>query len=543
MAAVLPACLPEFLAEGPVRNTAPAPLNTLDLMTSGCAQEMFAASTYMPPPPPIDGVSAWAISEKNTFLSIEAPEQPPLLRSRTDPLKVHAVEEASVEASGSDLSAPPALTLEYFATEDHYGSLPEAASDFDEVPAPPGLVAPPPLSLEFVETDDPFRRTPAAAERLGFLVPPPLSLEYVPTDDPFRCTPTAADVSAPPAPPQLTLEYVATDDPFRVTPKASGYMVAGDSLLPATECADMVWPPGLAPPPPIQLESFDTEDPFENPLQLLCVSGDDSFRQASEPAFIPLPSRPAQCGPPPPPMAPAPLIGTPSPLPPPPPPAQMPLTPAPELEAPQPELEAPKAQPGHTPGTGVTALGSTDLRQAGLLTRPATSAGCTHVHWAVDARKLEGQDKQAVSQVFMVELPGHGPTPFKLVLYPKATNDSKHGAGFKKAKGRGRVVLKCEAQLPENLADVSFRVGVGRAGASSETLQAFRGPVRENFFEHSCHGLPKSEEDWDFSASVDDSRTFLVTLEIAPTAAFHANPGIWWEPLQVVEKQHDSERA
>ena len=75
------------------------------------------------------------------------------------------------------------------------------------------------------------------------------------------------------------------------------------------------------------------------------------------------------------------------------------------------------------------------------------------------ARKLDGQDKQAVSQVFLVELPGQGPIPFKLVLYPRATNDGKHGAGFKKAKGRGRVVLKCEAQLPEGFADVSFRVG------------------------------------------------------------------------------------
>lgn len=237
------------------------------------------------------------------------------------------------------------------------------------------------------------------------------------------------------------------------------------------------------------------------------------------------------CGPPPPPVAPAPLIGTPSPTPPPPPPAQMPLTPAPELEALSPELpEAPMAQPGHTPGTGVTALAA-ELKQPGLLARPVTDAGCTHVHWAVDARKLDGQDKQCVSQVFSVELPGHGPTPFKLVLYPKATNDGKHGAGFKKAKGHGRVVLKCEAQLPESRSEVAFRVGVGRADQGSTTLQAFRGPVVENFFEHSCHGLSKSDEDWDFTASVDDSRTFLVTLEIAPAEAFKACPKIWWAPL------------
>jgi hypothetical protein len=136
-----------------------------------------------------------------------------------------------------------------------------------------------------------------------------------------------------------------------------------------------------------------------------------------------------------------------------------------------------------------------------------------------------------VSQVFKVELPGHGPTPFKLVLYPKAVNDGKHGAGFKKAKGKGRVVLKCEAQLPESLSNICFRVGVGRAGKGSETLQPFRGPIVENFFEHSCHGLPKVEEEWDFSASVEDSRTFLVTVEIAAAAAFRADPGLWWTSL------------
>merc|ERR1719262_1878764 len=107
------------------------------------------------------------------------------------------------------------------------------------------------------------------------------------------------------------------------------------------------------------------------------------------------------------------------------------------------------AQPGHTPGASIAALLATELRNPGLLVRPATAAGCTHVHWAVDARKLDGQDKQAVSQVFSVDLPDIGPTPFKLVLYPKATNDGKHGASFKKSKKQGRIVLKCEAQMPE----------------------------------------------------------------------------------------------
>lgn len=488
-----------------------------------------------PPPSPCDGMPAWAISEKNTFLSVKVPEQPSLFRSRTDPSKCYAMEEVS----DSDAEVEPAVVhpmepqvgLEFLETQDRPTllGLEEPHQDLD---APPGLPPPPFLSLEYVETDDPFRGTPAASERLGLLTPPPLlSLEYVATDDPFRPTPTTCDALLLAAPPQLSLEYVATDDPFfRATPSGAGYMplteyVETDNPFQSVH-QDIAWPQGLQlcpPPPPIALESFDTEDPFENPLQLLSL-------QASEPAFVTLPSRPVVCGPPPPPMAPAPLIGTYMPMPPPPPPAQMPSMPAPDFAAPS-AHDVPMAQPGHTPGAGISSLLASDLRQPGLVVRPSV-AGCTHVLWSVDARKLEGQDKQAVSQVFLVELPECGPTPFKLVLYPKATNDGKHGAGFKKAKGHGRVVLKCEAQLPESMSDVCFRLGLGRAGKGSETLQAFRGPVMENFFEHSCHGLPKSEENWDFPASVEDSRTFLVTLEIAPTSAVHANPGLWWEPLQ-----------
>jgi hypothetical protein len=220
----------------------------------------------------------------------------------------------------------------------------------------------------------------------------------------------------------------------------------------------------------------------------------------------------------------------------------MPEYAAPEIQTPL-AHEAPSMQPGHTPGAGLAALLPTELRQPGLLARDATASGCTHVHWVVDARKLDGQDKQAVSPVFKVELPGCGPTPFKLVLYPKTTSDTKHGAGFKKAKGQGRIVLKCEAQMAESHSDVAFRMGVGRPGNDSKTLQAFRGPETANFSEHTCHGLAKHEENWDFTASVEDSRTFVVTIEIAPTSAFTSNPGVWWAPLQQADDSSEHEPA
>jgi hypothetical protein len=161
-----------------------------------------------------------------------------------------------------------------------------------------------------------------------------------------------------------------------------------------------------------------------------------------------------------------------------------------------------------------------------------TAAGCVHAHWAVDARKLARQDKQAVSPVFQVDLPEHGPTPFKIVLHSKAVvSDGKKGAGFLRVKGRGRVVLKCESQLPDSCSDIAFRVGVGR----DNVMQPFRGPSVQNFFEHSSHGLPTTEEEWDFSASIDDNNLFVVTLEIAPKSVFLANPNIWWAECDVAE--------
>lgn len=565
MAAVLPVCPREYMAGGnvvdglaaqydppcqpilrraitdPARGlrvgeptvAAPLRLHSLEPMSVCCTTDVFQTG-IVATPPSVDGETPWTISQKNTFLSVEAPEQQPLLRSSTAPTdcSTGSADADTDQPAKLDLDelmrpAPPPLTLEFFATEDNFGPNSTAAAVEDAMPSPPGLPIPPPLELEFIETDDPFRRTPAAAERLGLLTPPPLSLEFVATEDAFGATPRA-----PPALPLLsTFDYAATDDPFHTTSPtgiATGFLLeqAFQSVgylsadPPAAPLSDFEWPPGL-PPPPLPLESFDTEDPFENPHELVPMAAPELACQPQ--------SMPAICGPPPPPMAPAPLLGTPAPMPPPPPPAQMPLMPAPKLEEPS-SLDAPMAQPGHTPGASLTALLSTELRQPGLLARQSSS-GCTHVHWAVDSRKLDGQDKQAVSQVFKVDLPDIGPTPFKLVLYPKATNDGKHGASFKKSKKQGRIVLKCEAQMPESLSDVSFRVGIGRAGKGSGTLQPFRGPAMENFFEHSCHGLPKTDENWDFSSSIEDSRIFMVTVEIAPTAMLAANPGIWWAPL------------
>jgi len=224
---------------------------------------------------------------------------------------------------------------------------------------------------------------------------------------------------------------------------------------------------------------------------------------------------------------------------PPPPPCAV----APELfqdEVPQP----PAASPAIAPATATVDVAG-DLEQALLLPEAAggaaltvesvpverppqpsgpltcttgASGDCSRVQWVIEERKLKGQDKQAVSPAFTLDLPELGPTPFRLTIYPRPVSESRGGAGFRRAKGQGRVELKCEAQLPPPGArgakggGVVFRIAVGRESKA----QPWRGPVRHDFSEHSCCGLPRGQEDWDFQAAVDESRTFAVHLELTP---------------------------
>lgn len=136
------------------------------------------------------------------------------------------------------------------------------------------------------------------------------------------------------------------------------------------------------------------------------------------------------------------------------------------------------------------------------------------IHWTVDARKLRGNDKQAVSPPFELSFGNQFPNvTFKMMIYPKQINDGKGGASFKKARGRGFVQLKCEAELTEALAPVNFRITIG----SADKAQTSRGPVLHNFSQSAVSGLPKDIEEWDFNTVVDqESMTFVVCLEIVP---------------------------
>ena len=67
--------------------------------------------------------------------------------------------------------------------------------------------------------------------------------------------------------------------------------------------------------------------------------------------------------------------------------------------------------------------------------------------------QVKGFAVEAVSPKWKIPFPGLGEKSFLLVLHPLAVNDQKHGAGFKKAKGKGTVELK---YIEEELRDKSI---------------------------------------------------------------------------------------
>lgn len=135
------------------------------------------------------------------------------------------------------------------------------------------------------------------------------------------------------------------------------------------------------------------------------------------------------------------------------------------------------------------------------------------IRWSVDARKLDTTDKEAVSPAF--ELAGWANAQFKMVMRPKRVEDSRGGASFKKARGKGSVQLKLVNKLEEAAhLSVMFRLAVGNP-ISWKRRERPRGPVRHDFFEKPICGLPEGRDEWDFRKAVDDAtQTFVVSLDV-----------------------------
>jgi len=138
--------------------------------------------------------------------------------------------------------------------------------------------------------------------------------------------------------------------------------------------------------------------------------------------------------------------------------------------------------------------------------------GVTTVIWTVDAKKLRGSDKVAVSSPFEMDLASG---TFKIMLCPKAVSDRKGGASFKKAKGKGFVQLKFDG---ESVVPVSLNVSVGTGRPDVVWQNPMKDPVIHDFNDCGvCSLQPKNEDDWNFMRAVDEpSQTFAVRLEMQP---------------------------
>lgn len=157
--------------------------------------------------------------------------------------------------------------------------------------------------------------------------------------------------------------------------------------------------------------------------------------------------------------------------------------------------------------------------QPQTLVHEQTLNGIARICWTVDAKKLRGSDKVAVSPAFeMPSIPG----TFRMMLCPKAVSERKGGASFKKAKGRGFVQLKCEAALGEaGCGNMTLQICVGSGRPDTPWQSPLKGPVQHNFAENGVCCIPsRLEEEWNFSKAVDEaSQTFVVCLEILPEEA------------------------
>jgi len=147
---------------------------------------------------------------------------------------------------------------------------------------------------------------------------------------------------------------------------------------------------------------------------------------------------------------------------------------------------------------------------------PNTGMCC--LRWTIDAKKLRGNDRNAVSPLFELSNAVLGLTlGFKMLIYAKVSNAGTSGASFRVADGQGLIQLKCEAAR-HDIASIpmTFWLSAGR-GRGAGAQQMPRGPVQHDFAQSGVCGLAKDHEIWDFNGSVDKkSETLVVFLSVPP---------------------------
>jgi len=154
----------------------------------------------------------------------------------------------------------------------------------------------------------------------------------------------------------------------------------------------------------------------------------------------------------------------------------------------------------------VAASGKKEAKAAKKMQIDVIEGKGLHVSWYVDAQKMRTNDNLVASPAFEL-LPG---LSFKLMIKAAETGCKKGQTGFKAAKGKGRIQLRCnDVDSTSDSPKVSFSMSAG-----SEKM---RGVVVHDFSNGVMCGLPSGEDEWDFAAAVDGgSQKIAIHLEIAP---------------------------
>jgi len=139
-----------------------------------------------------------------------------------------------------------------------------------------------------------------------------------------------------------------------------------------------------------------------------------------------------------------------------------------------------------------------DIRLGNLETK--ISEGREEVVWCVDGSRFDSHQERILSPEFNLNFPGQAePFSFRMVILATQTG-GKHGAGFKKARGRGSIELKCQSAVPPNVGAVTLNISMGHGSRKQEAPTA----IWHNFADKTCCLLKNGEEvDWDFKQSID----------------------------------------
>ena len=153
----------------------------------------------------------------------------------------------------------------------------------------------------------------------------------------------------------------------------------------------------------------------------------------------------------------------------------------------------------------------------GALDQTSMASGSERIRWCVDGQKLDSHAEKLISPEFRLGANFGGALaesqPFRIMLLATQTG-GKHGAGFKKAKGRGNIEIKCLGSYEGP--SISLLVTVG----SGSRKQKARELVKHNFAEKSCCPLAKGGRDpfvWDLKAALSkETKCVEVCIEVLP---------------------------